>query len=267
MPQVRWQSCGHREPVEQAAGARAARRHGHDPDPFLGDHRAPGVQHAQEVVADPERGRVGAPDATSRSRTAAMNSGQGVVLPVMMFCCQAETAVRAMSRTRRRRAAAPTQAASHPAHVPGPRQPQLLLGDHHVGPSWLATSSASRGRRRNDRVVAADPLAEQVVRRQTVGPVPAAGVEHPAAARASTRASRAAWMVDVPVLGRPTCRWTSDMPASVERAAAHGHGAEAPVGSGISGGAVSPRSGRSERRAAGGRCSRGRRRRGPAAAS
>ena len=35
----------------------------------------------------------------SRSRTAAMNSGQGVVLPVMMFCCQAETAVRAMSRT------------------------------------------------------------------------------------------------------------------------------------------------------------------------
>ena len=47
------------------------------------------------------------------------------------------------------------------------------------------------------------------------------GYSTPASASDVTRASSAAWMDDVPVLGRPTCRWTSaiNAPGPLERPA------------------------------------------------
>ena len=72
------------------------------------------------------------------------------------------------------------EAADDPADVPGTGQAQLLLGDHDA-PALEGThlrDEPCEGAGHREVVVPADPLSEQVVRREALGVVAAAGEEH-----------------------------------------------------------------------------------------
>ena len=143
-PHIGWEPRGLREPVQQApgtppGGGTVTTRIRSDGIAVLQVSRTRSRScRSQNAVASGS-------DATSGSRTAAMKSCHVVVLPVITFCCHADTTVRAMSRavtmtctrrgpklrtTRRtwRGRASPSSSSETSTSVPG----------------WLAASSTSR---------------------------------------------------------------------------------------------------------------------------
>ena len=194
--------------------------------------------------------------------TAAMKSRHGVVLPAIdVLLPRGHHGPRHVPDADDDVQSVPTQAARQPAHVPRPGHPQLLLGDQHARARCTPPPPRGQpGERAGNHVVvlAVHPLTQQVVRSEALGTMPATRVEHPHRREASTRASNADWIVDVPVFGRPTCRWMSAMPTRVAPVGAQWQGTEDPVYSGMSDSSrgvrppLSPRPGRSERWAAGG---------------